>query len=74
MLIEIRVRIRSMGCRRCVREVTAHLRDIPGVQLVTAVVSEGLVVLSGSMSREDVLRALAICSHDAEILDDPALD
>ena len=47
----------GMGCRRCVREVTARLRDVPGVETVSANPSDRVVRLSGSMQLEDVLAA-----------------
>lgn len=49
----------GMGCRRCVRDVTARLRDVPGVERVVADASTNRVQLAGSMSRADVLAALA---------------
>jgi copper chaperone CopZ len=47
----------GMGCRRCVREVTGRLRDVPGVQTVVADSASSTVRLSGSMTVEDVLGA-----------------
>jgi copper chaperone CopZ len=47
----------GMGCRRCVREVTARLRDVPGVETVSANPSDCEVRLSGSMQLADVLAA-----------------
>ena len=47
----------GMSCRRCVREVTARLRDVPGVQTVSANASDGVVRLSGSMQLAEVLAA-----------------
>ena len=49
----------GMGCRGCVRDVTARLRDVPGVEIVAADHRRSLVVLVGSISRSDVLAALA---------------
>ena len=40
----------GMSCRRCVREVTARLRDVPGVETVSANAGDCVVRLSGSMS------------------------
>jgi copper chaperone CopZ len=48
----------GMGCRACVREVTARLRDVPGVETVAADHRRSVVVLVGSMSRAGVLAAL----------------
>ena len=49
----------GMGCRRCVREVTARLRDVPGVETVSANPSDCMVRLSGSMELADVHAAFA---------------
>jgi copper chaperone CopZ len=66
----------GMGCRRCVREVTARLRDVPGVETVVADVSRSLVRLSGTMAVGDVLDAFAGSTYAARLLDDrtPAAD
>jgi copper chaperone CopZ len=47
----------GMSCRRCVREVTARLRDVPGVETVSANPGDCVVRLSGSMKLADVLAA-----------------
>jgi copper chaperone CopZ len=47
----------GMSCRHCVREVTARLRDVPGVETVSANHSDCVVRLSGSMKLADVLAA-----------------
>ena len=47
----------GMRCRRCVREVTARLRDVAGVETVSANPSDSVVRLSGSMRLADVLVA-----------------
>src|SRR3954454_7676075 len=47
----------GMSCRRCVREVTARLRDVPGVETVSANPGDCVVRLSGSMQLPDVLAA-----------------
>ena len=47
----------GMSCRRCVREVTARLRDVPGVETVSANPTDCVVRLSGSMQVADVLAA-----------------
>ena len=47
----------GMSCRRCVREVTARLRDVPGVETVSANPVDCMVRLSGSMQLADVLAA-----------------
>jgi hypothetical protein len=42
-----------------VREVTARLRDVTGVERVTADPVRSVVHLSGSMTQDDVLAAFA---------------
>jgi copper chaperone CopZ len=49
----------GMSCRRCVREVTARLRDVPGVETVSANPADCVVRLSGSMKLTDVLAAFS---------------
>ena len=49
----------GMSCRRCVREVTARLRDVSGVEIVSASAVDSKVRLSGSMRLADVLAAFA---------------
>ena len=61
----------GMGCRRCVRDVTARLRDVPGVERVVADASTNRVQLTGSMSRAEVLAALADTDFVARVLGDP---
>lgn len=56
---QLQLLIVGMSCRRCVREVTARLRDIPGVDTVAANPADESVRLTGSMRYEDVLAALA---------------
>jgi len=54
---EMTLYVGGMGCRRCVREVTARLRDVTGVQTVVADSATSTVRLGGSMTVEDVLDA-----------------
>jgi copper chaperone CopZ len=49
--------VAGMGCRRCVREVTAALRDVVGVQTIVADSATSTVRIGGSMAVEDVLDA-----------------
>jgi copper chaperone CopZ len=49
----------GMSCRRCVREVTARLRDVPGVETIKANPGDCVVRLSGSMELVEVLAAFA---------------
>ena len=54
---QLNVFVAGMSCRRCVREVTARLRDVPGVETVSADPVDCMVRLSGSMELADVLAA-----------------
>jgi copper chaperone CopZ len=57
-MTKLTLHLDGMGCRACVREVTARLRDVPGVETVTADHRRSVVLLTGSMSRDDVGAAL----------------
>ena len=54
---EMELTVSGMSCRRCVREVTARLRDVAGVERVVADPLRSTVHLVGSMTRADVLAA-----------------
>jgi len=59
----------GMSCRRCVREVTALLRDVEGVETVTADAGSSMVSVTGSMSLTDVIDVLAGSSYSAYAVD-----
>ena len=54
---DIELVVGGMTCRRCVREVTSRLRDVPGLERVTVNPARSLVHLSGSITLADVLAA-----------------
>ncbi|MCW2578919.1 MAG: hypothetical protein JWR82_520 [Blastococcus sp.] len=66
---ELRLSVGSMQCRHCVREVTGWLRDVVGVETLTADATTGTVVLGGTMSVADVLAVFAGSDHTAQVAD-----
>lgn len=60
---EMELTVSGMACRRCVREVTARLRDVAGVERVIADPVRSTVHLVGSMTRADVLAAFEGTSY-----------
>ena len=58
----------SMSCRRCVREVTARLRDVTGVETVAADHGRSTVHLSGVMDVADVLAAFAGTTYRPQVV------
>lgn len=60
------LRLAVQGSRRCVREVTGRLRDVPGVNTVAADVSTRTVRLAGSMTDADVLAAFSGTTYVAQ--------
>ncbi len=48
-----------MTCRRCVRIVTARLRDLPGVVMVAANAAAAEVIVHGEVSEDRLRAALA---------------
>jgi copper chaperone CopZ len=64
---QLNLLVGGMSCRRCVREVTARLRDVHGVETVSANPGDCLVRLSGSMQLADVLAAFTGTSYRPEV-------
>ena len=58
-MMQFDLRVPGMGCRRCVREVTSRLRDVPGVETIAADTTNNTVLLRGTMTARDVLAAFA---------------
>lgn len=65
---EITLLVDGMGCRRCVREVSRWLRDIPGVTTVEADAATTRVRLTGTMSLGDVLDVFAGTAYTPRLL------
>lgn len=65
----IRLHVGGMACRRCVREVTARLRDVPGVETVAADAARSEVRLSGVMTDVDVLATFAGTSYRPRLVE-----
>ena len=58
----------GMTCRHCVRKVTAALRDVPGVQLVQADLTNTTVVLHGEPAVADVVAALDRAGYPGTVI------
>lgn len=56
---DLHLLVGGMGCRHCVREVTARLRDVPGVERIVADATTNRVLVTGAMSHTDVVGALS---------------
>lgn len=65
---QLRLAVTSMRCRHCVRDVTARLRDVPGVTMVMADAASSTVELEGTMSVADVEAALRNTSYVVTVL------
>ena len=65
---ELTLFVGGMSCRRCVREVTARLRDVVGVEVVAADVGRSLVRVCGSMTFGDVLGAFVGTTFRPELV------
>ena len=70
----LRLSVTSMSCRHCVRQVTALLRDVAGVETVSADAGTGTVLLGGSMDLSDVLAAFEGSSYVPTVLGNEAAD
>jgi copper chaperone CopZ len=55
----IAMRVPDMRCRRCVRLVTARLRDLPGLVTVEADAKTGELVVHGDVTEDQLRGALA---------------
>lgn len=65
---EVVLVVPGMSCRHCVREVTACLRDVSGVETIEADRVTGKVRLRGRFALSDVLSALARAGNEARVV------
>lgn len=61
--------VHGVDCRRCIRDLTARLRDVPGVQVVTIDPARKHVRLTGSMTAADALTALADTRYRPQVVE-----
>lgn len=66
---DVMLLVTGMSCRHCVRQVTACVRDVPGVETVEADRVTGQVRLRGRFALRDVLSALARAGNEARVVD-----
>jgi len=59
-----------MSCRRCLRDVTSRIRDVPGVRAVSADAAAGTVVVDGTMTTDALLSALDGSSYGVEVFEE----
>jgi copper chaperone CopZ len=71
---QLHLRVTGMACPRCVRDVTARLRDVPGVETIAADTATNTVLLRGTMTAQDVLDAFAGSQHSATLVADAVVD
>lgn len=57
----------GMRCRRCVRQATALLRDVAGVETVVADSRTSRIIVTGDVTEEAVLAALAHTSFRVRV-------
>jgi len=65
---QVTVHVDGMSCRHCVREVTARLRDVPGVETLRADAGTNEVVVTGTMTSGDVVSALAGLTYEVRLV------
>lgn len=62
--------ITGMSCRHCVRDVTARLRDVPGVRTVVANARTSRVRIGGTVLTSDVRAALDGTTYTVHLVTD----
>lgn len=65
----IHLDVHGMRCRRCVRQATALLRDIPGIATLTADPHTSRITITGNVSDDAVLDALAATTFGVRVVD-----
>ena len=65
---QVKVHVEGMGCRHCVRDVTARLRDVAGVETLSADALSNEVVVTGTMTADDVVAALDGLSYQVRLV------
>ncbi len=69
----VTLEVGGMSCRRCVRQVTARVRDVDGVQTVVANRAAGSIVVLGDMTGAALLDALAATEFTTSVIQDADL-
>jgi copper chaperone CopZ len=67
-MADMTLHVDGMRCRRCVREVTRRLRDVPGVETVVADAGTATVRLGGAMVLAEVLRAFVGTTYQPTVV------
>ena len=57
--VAVKLQLRDLNARHLLRQVTARLRDLPGVDLVQVDGEIGLVIVQGTVTPDAVRTALA---------------
>ena len=65
----IHLDVDGMRCRRCVRQATALLRDVPGIETVTTDSRTGSITVTGNVSDETILHALSTTTFGVRLVD-----
>ena len=58
----------GMRCRRCVRQATALLRDVPGIATMTADPRTSRITVQGDLTDQAVLEALSGTSFTVRVV------
>ena len=69
-MLTVGLMVGGMRCRHCVRDVTSRLRDVPGVDTVTADANSSMVRLFGTMSEDEVHGGVRELGYPVQVLDE----